>query len=43
MNLLAVMGSPGRGRATDTLVDKTIEGAIHEEDTSHGNSGCLTD
>ena len=29
MNLLAVMGSPRKGRATDTLVDKAIEGAVH--------------
>ena len=28
MNLLAVMGSPRKGKATDTLVDKAIEGAI---------------
>lgn len=27
MNLLAVVGSPRKGRATDTLVDKAIEGA----------------
>jgi multimeric flavodoxin WrbA len=29
MNLLAVMGSPRKGRATETLVDKTIEGAVY--------------
>lgn len=29
MNLLAVMGSPRKGKATDTLVDKAIEGAVH--------------
>jgi hypothetical protein len=28
MNLLAVMGSPRKGKATDTLVDKTIEGVL---------------
>lgn len=28
MNLLAVMGSPRKGKATDTLVDKAIEGAV---------------
>jgi multimeric flavodoxin WrbA len=28
MNLLAVMGSPRKKRATDTLVDKAIEGAV---------------
>lgn len=27
MNLLAIVGSPRKGRATDTLVDKAIEGA----------------
>ena len=27
MNLLAIVGSPRKGRATDTLVDKGIEGA----------------
>ena len=27
MNLLAIVGSPRRGKATDTLVDKAIEGA----------------
>ena len=26
MNLLAIMGSPRKGKATDTLVDKAIEG-----------------
>jgi hypothetical protein len=31
MNLLAVMGSPRKGKATDTLVDKAIEGAIHAD------------
>jgi multimeric flavodoxin WrbA len=29
MNLLAIMGSPRKGKATDTLVDKAIEGAVH--------------
>ena len=29
MNLLAVMGSPRRGKATDTLVDRAVEGAVH--------------
>ncbi len=28
MNLLAIMGSPRKGKATDILVDKTIEGAL---------------
>jgi len=28
MNLLAVMGSPRVGKATDTLVDRAIEGAV---------------
>jgi hypothetical protein len=28
MNLLAVMGSPRKGKATDTLVDRAIEGAV---------------
>jgi multimeric flavodoxin WrbA len=27
MNLLAIVGSPRKGKATDTLVDKAIEGA----------------
>lgn len=31
MNLLAVMGSPRKGRATDTLVDRAIEGAVHAD------------
>ena len=33
MNLLAIVGSPRKGKATDTLVDKAIEGAksIHSE------------
>jgi len=26
MNLLAIVGSPRKGKATDTLVDKAIEG-----------------
>jgi multimeric flavodoxin WrbA len=29
MNLIAIMGSPRKGKATDTLVDKAIEGAVH--------------
>jgi hypothetical protein len=29
MNLLAVMGSPRKGMATDTLVDKAIDGAVY--------------
>ncbi len=28
MNLLAIVGSPRKGKSTDTLVDKAIEGAI---------------
>jgi multimeric flavodoxin WrbA len=28
MNLLAIVGSPRKGKATDTLVDKAIEGAV---------------
>jgi len=28
MNLLAIVGSPRKGKATDTLVDKAIEGAL---------------
>ncbi|MCP4545240.1 MAG: flavodoxin family protein [bacterium] len=28
MNLLAIVGSPRKGKATDTLVDKTIEGVL---------------
>lgn len=28
MNLLAITGSPRKGKATDTLVDKTIEGVL---------------
>ena len=33
MNLLAMVGSPRKGKATDTLVDKTIEGlkSVHPE------------
>jgi hypothetical protein len=27
MNLLAIVGNPRKGKATDTLVDKAIEGA----------------
>lgn len=29
MNLLAIMGSPRKGKATDTLVDRAVEGAVH--------------
>jgi len=28
MNLLAIVGSPRKGKATDTLVDKAIEGVL---------------
>ena len=35
MNLVAVMGSPRKGKATETLVDKAIEGAITR------NPSCL--
>jgi len=28
MNLLAIVGSPRKNKATDTLVDKAIEGAM---------------
>ncbi|MCP3927165.1 MAG: flavodoxin family protein [Desulfobacterales bacterium] len=30
MNLLAIIGSPRKGKATDTLVDKAIEGVIEK-------------
>ena len=30
MNLLAIVGSPRKGKATDTLVDRAIEGVISE-------------
>jgi FMN-dependent NADH-azoreductase len=30
MNLLAIVGSPRKGKATDTLVDKAIEGVKYE-------------
>ena len=33
MHLLAIMGSPRKGRATDTLVDKAIEGATSASPT----------
>jgi multimeric flavodoxin WrbA len=29
MNLLAIMGSPRKGKATDTLLDRAVEGAVH--------------
>ena len=35
MNLVAVIGSPRKGKATETLVDKAIEGAISK------NPSCL--
>ncbi len=28
MNLVAIIGSPRKGKATDTLVDKTIAGVL---------------
>ena len=28
MNLLAIVGSPRKGKSTDTLLDKAIEGAV---------------
>ena len=31
MNILAVMGSPRKGKSTDTLVDKAIEGVKSKE------------
>ena len=30
MNLLAINGSPRKGKATDTLIDKAIEGVSSE-------------
>lgn len=31
MDLLAVMVSPRKGKATDMLVDKGVEGAVHSK------------
>ena len=35
MNLLAIVGSPRKGKATDTLVDKAIEGAKSKTPHAH--------
>ena len=35
MNLLAIVGSPRKGKATDTLVDKAIEGVISQVPNCH--------
>jgi hypothetical protein len=35
MNLLAIVGSPRKGKATDTLVDKAIEGAKFKAPHAH--------
>ena len=43
MNLVAIMGSPRKGKATDILVDKAIEGAIHSNPGLVVNKFALTD
>ena len=35
MNLLAIVGSPRKGKATDTLVDRAIEGARSKAPDCH--------
>ena len=54
MNLLAIVGSPRKGKATDSFVDKAIEGAkskspdlhVHKihlaDETIHYCKNCLT-
>ena len=34
MNILAIVGSPRKGKATDTLIDKTIEGVTSQHPNS---------
>lgn len=43
MNILAVMGSPRKGKATDLLVDKAIEGAISKSSLCHVKKLNLVD
>ena len=43
MNLLAVVGSPRKGKATDTLVDRAIEGARSEDPDCNVNKIHLMD
>jgi multimeric flavodoxin WrbA len=43
MNLLAIVGSPRKGKATDTLVDKAIEGVIAESSNCNVKKHHLTD
>lgn len=43
MNLVAVVGSPRKGKATETLVDKAIEGAIGKSPDHHVKKFNLVD
>ncbi len=43
MNLLAIAGSPRKGKATDTLIDKAIEGARSQSQNIHGAKMSLMD
>ena len=43
MNLLAIIGSPRKGKATDTLVDKAIEGVLKKFPNATVNKTYLSD
>ena len=43
MNLLAIIGSPRKGKATDTLVDKAIEGVLKKFPNATINKTYLSD
>ncbi len=43
MNLLAIIGSPRKGKATDTLVDKAIEGVLKKSNDASVNRIYLSD
>ena len=43
MNLLAIVGSPRKGKATDVLVDKTIDGVQSSEMNCHVTKVRLSD
>lgn len=43
MNLLAIIGSPRKGKATDTLADKAIEGVLKKSRDVSVNRSYLSD
>ncbi len=43
MNVLAIVGSPRKGKATDTLVDKAIEGVLKRSPDASVNKLYLSD